>query len=195
MTHVAICIPSGEMVHAEFALSLAAIVGSTRVAKISLWNQRSAVLPESRNRLVRDALKAKATHLLWLDSDMVVPPFALDRLLAHREPIVGATYAKRAPPHEIVGRAPLDQSDVPAGLTAMHYMGFGCVLIDASVFVAVPGPWFDLDLRAEPQVHEDRWFFREAIACGYRVLCDDWLTTQLGHIGSTVHRIEAEASA
>lgn len=188
--HVGICIPSGEMVHAEFALSLAAIVGSTKAPKVSLWNQRGAILPHSRNLLVKSALGADATHLLWLDSDIVAPPFTLDRLLAHREPIVGATYAKRSPPHEVIGRGPTDQTGAPEGMSIMHYMGFGCVLIEAAVFRALPEPWFDLDLRCEPQVHEDRWFFRSAIDAGYRVLCDDWLSLQLAHIGSVPHRLQ-----
>lgn len=189
--HVAICIPSGTMVHAEFATSLAALVGMTQAPKISIWNRRSSVLPASRNGLVQDALKVDATHLLWLDSDMIVPPVALDRLLSHKVPIVGATYRKRSAPYAVIGHAwPEEQADAPPDMTVMHYFGFGCMLIEADVFRALPAPWFDYDLTVDPEIHEDRWFCERAREAGYRVLCDDWLTTQVGHIGETVHRIE-----
>jgi hypothetical protein len=189
--HVGICIPSGDMVHAEFAMALAALVGMTQAPKVSIWNRRSSVLPESRNGLVRDAFAVGATHLLWLDSDMIVPPVALDRLLAHKAPIVGATYRRRSPPNDVIGRAHAhEQAEAPEGMTVMRYLGFGCMLIEADVFRALPQPWFNYDLASNPQIHEDRWFCERAREAGYRVLCDDWLTTQVGHIGTITHRIE-----
>lgn len=191
MTRVAICIPSGDLLHADFALSLAAMCRQTRVDKISLFNQRGSLLVNSRNLLVKDALADGATHLMWLDSDMVFPALTLDRLLAHRLPFVGATYLRRVPPHRLVGKPADDGAGALEGLTRMKVMPFGCVLVEAGVFHKVGFPHFNTEYDADGElVGEDVWFCRRAIAVGATPRNDDWLTAQLGHIGNVTHRLE-----
>ena len=190
MTRVAVCVPSGELLHADFALSLAALLRQTRVERISLFNQRMSLLPEARNALVRDALADGATHLLWLDSDMIVPSIALERLLAHDAPIVGATYLRRTPPHRLLGEPDGNQCGAPEGMTRMVSMPFGCLLVQSGVFNSLQAPWFRLDYEGTRPIGEDIGFCRRARPLiADAVFNDDWLTTQLSHIGSTAHRI------
>jgi len=192
MTHVAIVIPSGDLVHADFALSLAAVVRCSRTPKIiDIMNERTSNLARGRNNLVRRALDRKPDYLLWLDSDMTFPVDTIDRLLAHKLPIVGATYRRRNDPKgSVIGPMLKDQAGVPEDMTAMAYLGMGCVLVAAEVFVKVPQPWFNFDETPGQECGEDSWFFKRAREAGYQVLCDDWLTTQVGHIGCVTHRIE-----
>lgn len=190
MTRVAVCIPSGELLHADFALCLAALLRQTRVECISLFNQRMSLLPESRNALVRDALADEATHILWLDSDMIVPSIALDRLLEHDAPIVGATYLRRTPPHRLLGKPDGNQCGAPEGMTRMVSMPFGCLLVQAGIFQAMQAPWFRLDYEGTQPIGEDIGFCRRARPLiNDAIFNDDWLTVQLSHIGSTAHRL------
>lgn len=190
MTRIAVCVPSGDLLHADFALSLAALLRQTRVERISLFNQRMSLLPESRNALVRDALAADATHVLWLDSDMIIPSIALDRLLVHDAPIVGATYLRRTPPHRLLGEPDTNQCGAPEGMTRMVSMPFGCLLVQASVFHALPAPWFRLDYEGTQPIGEDIGFCRRVRPLiADAIFNDDWLTTQLAHIGATAHRL------
>jgi hypothetical protein len=185
MTRVAICVPSGDMLHADFAVALAALVRSTRVERLSLFNQRMSLLPESRNELVRNALSAGADWLLWLDSDMSFPVTTLDRLLAHDRHIVGATYLRRTPPHRLLG-ALRPRGRLVDGLTEMASMPFGCMLVRRQVFDDIAAPWFRLDYEGEQPVGEDIGFCRRAIEAGYSIFNDDALTLELGHVGRTV---------
>jgi hypothetical protein len=190
VTRVAVCVPSGDLLHADFALSLAALLRQTRVDRLSLFNQRMSLLPESRNALVRDALADGATHILWLDSDMIVPSIALDRLLMHDAPIVGATYLRRTPPHRLLGEPDTNQCGAPDGMTRMVSMPFGCLLVQADVFAAMSAPWFRLDYEGAQPIGEDIGFCRRARPLiADAIFNDDWLTTQLAHIGYTAHRL------
>lgn len=196
MTRVAVCVPSGELLHADFALSLAAMLRQTRVERVSLFNQRMSLLPESRNALTRDALADDATHILWLDSDMIVPSIALDRLLAHDAPIVGATYLRRTPPHRLLGEPDTNQCGAPEGMTRMVSMPFGCLLVRAEVFHAMAPPWFRLDYEGARPVGEDIGFCHRARPLiADAIFNDDWLTTRLGHIGTVAHRLNAQETA
>jgi len=195
VTRVAVCVPSGELLHADFALSLAAMLRQTRVERISLFNQRMSLLPESRNALVRDALADGATHVLWLDSDMIVPSIALDRLLAHDIPVVGATYLRRTPPHRLLGEPDVNQCGAPEGMTRMVSMPFGCLLVEAGVFRALAEPWFRLDYEGAQPIGEDIGFCRRARPLiADAMFNDDWLTTRLGHIGAVTHRFDVPTS-
>lgn len=196
MTRIAVCVPSGELLHADFALSLAALLRQTRVERISLFNQRMSLLPESRNALVRDALNDGATHMLWLDSDMIVPSIALDRLLMHDAPIVGATYLRRTPPHRLLGELDANQCGAPEGMTRMVSMPFGCLLVQAGVFHALPAPWFRLDYEGMQPIGEDIGFCRRARPLiADAIFNDDWLTTEIAHIGATAHRLTVPSAA
>lgn len=195
MTRVAVCVPSGELLHADFALSLAAMLRQTRVERVSLFNQRMSLLPESRNALTRDALADNATHILWLDSDMIVPSIALDRLLAHDAPIVGATYLRRTPPHRLLGEPDANQCGAPEGMTRMVSMPFGCLLVRAELFHAMTQPWFRLDYEGARPIGEDIGFCHRARPLiADAIFNDDWLTTRLAHIGSVAHRLDVSTS-
>jgi len=113
-------------------------------------------LAAKRNRLVRSFLAcAEFTHLLFLDSDMLVPPDLVRRLVAHDRDVVGALCAVRHPPHTAyAGRqttadgightsGPCFYPLAPGqGLQAVDRIGTGVLLVARSVFTTVPEPWF-----------------------------------------------------
>ena len=195
---VAICVPSGHTWSSRTAVSHTELSVFSTVNDIAVKTVciQCSQISMSRNMHVREALgfEPKATHLLWLDSDMVVPSDGLVRLLAHDKDIVGAFYNKRVPPYETVGHL-IDSSDIAkGGLRRADVMPGGFVLVKREVYEKLPPPWYregyDLSLATaidpDGTLGEDVSFSRAAISAGYDIWCDLDLSFQIGHIGEMV---------
>ena len=147
-------------------------------------------LDKARNELTLQALKTGATHLLWLDCDMKFPQDALMRLLGHRKEIVGANYAHRRYPirHTAFKEVSRESSDKhvqcrtrpdSTGLEPVDAIGFGLLLVQASVFHAMEHPWFIVD----QQYGEDVRFCLDAKAAGFQTYVDHDLSKEVTHYG------------
>jgi len=192
---VAICFPSGDMVHADFALALAGLCNSTPPLETPIVNNKSSIVAAARNDGVRRAKEMGCDHMLFLDSDMVFPRDTLHRLLLHRKDIVGATYTKRAPPFSLLGTALEERPTSDArGLTEMRRIPTGCLLIRLAVFDALSEPYFRFvtDESAGTIVGEDYVFCDRARAAGFRIWCDGALSLEIGHVGQRVYRIPSD---
>jgi len=220
MTKVAICIPSGDMVHADFAMSLASLVHHCGPIKAHgeilepidtvIVNVKDSLVANGRNKLADEALKLDVDYLFFADSDMVLHPMAIRHLLAHDKPIVGATYVQRNPPHLLLGKAmdgrPLaetlqDEPIKPAELMEVSGLPFGCVLIKAEVFdrdhARRKGLWFQTPQYWNPTADlwlmegEDYFFCRMARERGHTAWLDWPLSFALRHIGQAANMIPA----
>jgi hypothetical protein len=180
---VAICIPSGRTWEAEMGLSIAGIVRSTMDLDVTLLWQMGSQITAQRNDLVKMALAEKVDYLYWQDSDIVAPYTTLHELLAHDKSIVGATYCKKVPPHELVGRL----KRTSGRLKVAEYMPGGCMLVKAAVYKHLPWPWyFETPEEAEQiTTSEDFGFCNKARSRGgYVVYCDIDLSQRLLHLGT-----------
>ncbi len=194
---VAICVPSNDMVHADFAMCLAALAFSTR-NPIALLNTKGSLVVTNRNTLVEQAAELGCEWLLFLDSDLLFPRDTIARLLAHGKDIVGATYCKRVPPYEVLGRTLSgERLEAASGLVEVAGLPTGCLLVRRSVFDALRRPYFrtpaheDGDVEGMP-AHiegEDYYFCRVAREAGFSVWLDVDLTMQTGHIGQQIFAI------
>jgi len=127
---VAICFPSADMVHADFALALAGLCNAAPPLETPIVNNKSSIVAAARNDGVRRARELGCDHILFLDTDMTFPRTTLHRLLVHREAIVGATYVKRVAPFALLGSALEAHPTADArGLTEMSRIPTGCLLI------------------------------------------------------------------
>ena len=85
------------------------------IARPNVGFQMGSLIMDARNVLAEEALKLDASHIFFLDSDILTPPDALQRLLSRRKPIIGASYVKRQAEGEelsgLIGR-PEPQRDV-----------------------------------------------------------------------------------
>jgi len=178
---VAIGIPSGDMVHTDFAMSLAMLCMNPGVQTF-LLNSRSSLVPLGRNQCAGAAQIMKATHLMFFDTDMIFPADTLSRLLAHDKDIVGATYSKRAPPfHSLAVTEEGEHIHITSGLRRVQLLPTGCMLIRTSVFNILAKPYFNLVSEGDQLRGEDYYFCEKARAAGLEIWCDGDLSNQLGN--------------
>ncbi|MDR3374098.1 MAG: hypothetical protein P4L98_10255 [Ancalomicrobiaceae bacterium] len=197
---VAVCFPSSDIVHADFALCLANLCMFSQNAglNITVINAKSSIVAEARNSAVRHAQECGADTLLFLDSDMVFPKAALVQLIGHGKDIVGATYCKRVPPYKLLGVMRSEAaSDEGGGLVEMTLLPTGCMLISMAVFERLSRPYFRFETNEEAGNirGEDYVFCERAARAGYRVWCDVPLTNQMGHVGQKAYRLGQDAAA
>lgn len=214
MKRVAICIPSTDMVHADFAMSLAAMAyrasGFTHDSQtfeavpIAIVNTKGSLVANNRNRLVKEAQALGVDYILFLDSDMVLHPDTLRRLLSHDKDIVGGTYIQREDPHRLLGKTADGQmlheamSGLNVEMAQLMEVGAlpgGCLLVKLSVFEKGPALPFQTPAHledAEPWIEgEDYFFCRWARDAGYQVWLDWSVSFHLRHIGQAHNAIPA----
>jgi GT2 family glycosyltransferase len=150
----------------------------------------------ARNELVRAFLAIpEASHLLFLDDDVLPPEDAIPRLMAHDLPIVSGLYFKRGAPYVPVawrfargkrvndgargGTEPL--LDYRPGLQEVAAVGAGLLLIRREVLENIPEPWFATHY---PVCSEDAYFCELARAAGFKVYLD--ADVKAGHLSVSI---------
>lgn len=185
---IAIIIPSGDMVHTDFAMCLTRLVATTFSAGIEAFiiNPRSSLVQKGRWNGVRQALAHDADKILFIDSDQTFPDNALIRLLSHDKKFIGATYRLRNNKIEYTARGEngerINMSHY-TGLRQVASNGLGFSLIDAEVFKKIDEPWFNVSFDDGQWISEDESFCHAATAAGYYIEVDAVLTKEIGHIG------------
>lgn len=190
---VAVCIPCGDEVKTDFALSLAAMLQTNRMQlepdagivpiRYELLNMRTANLAFSRNELASTALARGADFVLFIDSDMRLPPFTACRLIEVAKKtgvdIVGVPAASRV-------QGAVWRGEPAQGVREVQSLGTGVLLISAAVFRKVAEPWFLFELA--PGDHapagEDSYFTRKARAAGFKLAADYDLSRDVAHVGT-----------
>ena len=208
---VLVAVPSTDMVCADFAMSLAAMANHNTSVRLrmALNNYKSADITHARNMQVAEAQRLKATHILFVDSDMVFPAWACQRLLDvsldYKHDIIGLTVAKRAHPYHQVakdmdGKRFEIQMIEERTIEEASEMGTNMVMINMDVFKKVKFPYFDpyykLDKKERPdplgRVSEDQSFFKKAREQGYKTMIDIPLSRDTAHIGQIKYDYTSE---
>lgn len=101
-------------------------------------NLGDSLVSRSRNTITANFLATDATHLLWLDSDLIFGPEHVKRILTHGVDVVGGFYPKKAQgPIQWVVNAMDGGVESPIstnGLQEVKYVGTGFMLISRVVF-------------------------------------------------------------
>jgi hypothetical protein len=185
---VALAVPLFEPVAPCAMTSLVALVRHATAAGLlqGLYFTDGLFYDVARNTLVADVLASPggATHVLWLDSDMVVPIDALERLLAADQPIAGGLYhTKRGDLRPTVfALDPLRAFEGRLeGTTRVGGFGLGCALVRTSVYEEMAAVFGDR--RWHVLAHgagEDVWFFQRCKKMGIEAWVDT--TVRCGHV-------------
>jgi hypothetical protein len=173
------------------AISGAIIKAGGKVIDMVL--RRSCDIVANRTFLVNYALEQDATHLLFVDADMIFPADTINQLLSHEKEIIGVEYPKREFPIKILCE-PLTEPTTKIPYK-VKYTGTGLLLIDLSIFkdpkfgIGADGKknaWFNFgrDAQGAHIMGEDVWFCNVAREAGYDVWVDP--TLKVGHIGEYI---------
>jgi len=142
-------------------------------------------LEEARNKICVAAMEKGATHVLFLDSDIVVSPQAVKALLDMDTPIASGLYFMRFPPHKPVAyRDKKPITDFPENeVIEVDYAGMGCCLIQVDLlnkmYTKMKKPRF---FAFEDGLGEDVWFCNHAKElCG--AVTKVHTGAKVGHVG------------
>ena len=202
---VAICWPSLDFNVATFTYDLARLVRawvSTQPAtELKFFMIQGTYLYQQREDLIELALKADASHVLFLDSDMRFPPDLLHRLLQRGKGVVGVNYATRRPP--IIPTAVKDGApyytlagpDEPEMIEVDH-LGHGAVLLDAAILRRIEMPRFRSGWNPKTKQHggEDISFANRVREIGESIWCDNQLSTEIAHSGMIEYTMDDAVS-
>lgn len=172
--HVAFAIPSYGAWQAETSVSVIRAFShflnrwvSRGQGGVSLFARSGTIVSNVRNELVHEIINypTPITHIMWIDSDMIIPPDIVERFLAHDVPMVAANYSSRRPPiHPVAWKADKRIYTTPdsSGLEEATFSGLGAALISTGVYKNLPTPWHKI-LHTGPTDYlgEDVYFFRK----------------------------------
>lgn len=160
----------------------------------------SSLISRNRHAIVKHALDNNFDYILWLDSDMTFPPDTAHRLIAPNQPIVACNCTTRHIPAQPTARV---RSTHPqgkvlfterdsTGLVEVWRIGMAIMLTQTEVFREVPPPHFNIEWEenTETYIGEDWYFCGRVQQYGYRILVNQALSWEIGHIGEFVHTHE-----
>jgi len=196
-TKIHISIPCLDSIKADTVASLLSWTNQTKL-DFSLDIQQNTYIHYARNKAVWQAVNQKATHLMFIDSDMAFPTNGIEKLLSRNLDIVGGLYFGRIVPFPVakVKHPKLNGLTNPLSipnkdLLEVLAVGTGFMLINMDVFKKMDAPFFfhaipeDFGMDAQPFPHneigEDVAFCLKARSYGYKVWIDS--TIPLTHIG------------
>jgi len=153
----------------------------------------------ARSALLYQAVEIDATHIMFIDSDIVFPKDGIERLLNQDKDIIGGLYHKRTGDNSpVIFKQVGDklESIAPDSMTKsfeVDTIGTGFMLIKMEVFKKMEPPFFyygdpsefGLKKIALFDLGEDTTFCLKARKNGYKVWCDP--TLNLGHIGTKTY--------
>ena len=187
MKRVMIAVPCLNQVHIKFVASLISML----FRKIDGIEYRLQFIADSmtytaRINLAQMALDMQADYILWIDSDMIFPADALEKLLAHEKDFVTGLYFMRRGNHEPVIYSEVTEDGIRK--TCMEFpkdklfevaaCGFGMVLMKTSVIREVGSKAEGYTFQPFPRLGEDLSF---CVRYGKPIFCDP--TLKLSHIG------------
>jgi hypothetical protein len=190
---ILIAVPCKDMMYSHFAYCLQELVEyhTRRGIETQVEFNMGTLIGSQREKLADKALEVEATHILWLDSDMMFPKTICEKLLSHDLDFVACNYSTRALPTRSVAFAEIGEWDSfigkdETGLISIAGVGLGCALIKTAMLDDIPKPWFPItyNVDANDYLGEDMNFCQKIIESGYVVAIDCDASREVYHIGS-----------
>lgn len=190
-----IAVPSMDTLPALFCQSLALL---QRAGDTLIGFEVGSLVYNARNNLARQAIKAEADWVLWLDSDMVFRPDLLQRMMKvcteNDIDFLTALCFRRKPPYTPCLFERLDKIDKGASYTALLSVpegrfqvggcGFAGVLMSTDVLISVSAKFNGRMFDPMEGFGEDVAFCWRARQCGYDIWCDSDI--EMGHVGQCI---------
>ena len=190
-TKLAISICNGGTIKTNTILCLLDAFSVTPIEK-HILAPIGGFVHHSRNISVNMAKERGATHLMFIDNDMVFPPHGINQLLEANKDIIGANYHERGLPlnstvkladkagNLLAGR----EDNFPKVPFKVYAVATGFMLINLSVLEKLEKPYFDVWDNNE-FCTDDFYFCKKAGKAGVEVWCDPTLVVK--HIGDFLY--------
>src|SRR5262245_20910800 len=188
--------PTRDLVPAAFALDVGQLFSYARErgpwgSNVTLGFLASTYIHVGRERFLEQALGLGATHILWLDTDMSVPPWLAVQCWQRERSVVAANYVTRQPPHRwgaLRGEDPVPTLPASSGLEAVDAVGMGAFFMSSDVAAGLPRPWFRHGLTLLGRdIGEDRMFCRALREAGTEIWIDHDLSKAVSHVGQRAY--------
>lgn len=193
---ILIGVPSNRDLSKDFVASLLPL--AAQVGVNNLVFMQNGMINQCRDSIVRYAADRGYEYIMWLDDDMIVPPDAIAKLLAHKKDIVSGLYFGRGNYLPLMFDIDEEEQDGETfyefknhkeykdnDLMKVDAIGFGCVLTKVETLVrmwnderdGIGGTCFDFI----GGLGEDLSFGIRCRQCGV----ETWVDTSIkcGHIG------------
>lgn len=132
-------------------------------------NARAGAMDYWRTRACIKAIENGATHILMLDADHKHgPPDLVERLLAHRKPVVATLNFARGSGKPCAIDRNGKALEPNTGLQEAYGMGTGAMLIELDAIKDLPQPWFFMAYGVHENIGLDEWPGEDG---GFCILC------------------------
>lgn len=171
-----------------------------------------SLVARARNRIAAKFLASDATHLWFVDTDLIFSPEHLGRLLSHGTRITAGLYPKKQLALDWVFNGLPGEETQENGLRRVRYAGTGCLLIAREVLEKMrdahpelayepdsgdepgtkwdffsTGVWHDPVTGKGRYLSEDWYFCQRAIELGYDIWMD--MEVVLKHVGECIYPV------
>lgn len=153
-----------------------------------------SMLPKQRDEIVTLSKAAGATHLLFIDTDMIFDVEIAHKLLRAKKEVIACNASTKTNPPNPTARS-FDSSD-PTGqpvfstdkcppIEEIWRIGTGVMLIDLEALEKIPQPWFMMTYDLQRQAHcgEDWYFCKLVRAYDIPIYIHHHASMSVGHMG------------
>ncbi len=129
---------------------------------------------------VKNAKANKATHIMFIDCDMIFPPDGIKRLIEADKEIIGAAYNERRLPLQSTVKLADETGKLISGnldnfkeTFEVYALGLGFLLCQMSVFDKIQKPYFNAPIdEADNFMTDDFYFCDKVQKQGIKIYCD-----------------------
>ena len=143
----------------------------------------------AREELVKDAKQAKASHLFFLDTDVIPPKDAIKKLAAHEFPVISLLYPSKRGEwccYMQDGNGNYVSIDAHKKVGFVDAVGLGACLIDMRVFDRIEPPYFGWTYTSDGGKSEDIIFCEKLRKAGFNILVDGGVVAKHVFVGSMI---------
>jgi hypothetical protein len=149
-----------------------------RTFDMVLWMYTDPYIVLARNAAAADFLKGDATHIMFIDVDILDPQVAhhIERMLSHDEALVGGLYPKKDETklNWVCNALPDKPPEDERGLIPLRHIGTGFMLIKREVFTKMLEVFGDEIAYLEDETDRPLWDFFDMPRVDGRKISEDW---------------------